>query len=261
MKLFICTLFMLAGLIACHSTKNNTKGKQKTETWVFLMAGQSNMAGRGAVEAQDTLTDEKILTIDKDNQIIKAKEPIHFYEPNMKGLDCGLSFAKTLQKNINKKVTILLIPTAVGGSYIGQWLGDSVQRKVRLLTNFKEKMAFAKTKGIVKGIIWHQGESDATAKRIPVYEQNLRKLFGIFRSYAGNDKLPIILGELGSYSKTPENWSAINDIMKKYVASDPHTALIITSDLTHKGDFVHFNSDGQRQMGQRYAEAYLKLKK
>ena len=53
----------------------------KENVWVFIMAGQSNMAGRGIVEAEDTISDKRIFSINKDGQIIIAKEPIHFYEP------------------------------------------------------------------------------------------------------------------------------------------------------------------------------------
>lgn len=238
-----------------QQSANNTK-KQK-ETWVFIMAGQSNMAGRGIVEAQDTITNARILTINKDNRIVKAKEPIHFYEPNLKGVDCGLSFANTLTKHLDDNITILLTPTAVGGSSSRQWLGDSVHRNVKLLSNFKEKVAFAKTKGTIKGILWHQGESDANAKAIPLYKDNLTKLFSIFRDAVGNSKLPILIGELGAYSKTPTEWNAINEIIKQYIASDSNAYLISTNDLVRKGDFIHFDSQGQRLIGQRFAETYL----
>ena len=98
----------------------------KENVWVFIMAGQSNMAGRGIVEPEDTVPDKRILSINKDGQIIIAKEPLHFYEPERTGLDCGLSFAKTLITKIPGNISILIIPTAVGGSSIRQWLGDSI---------------------------------------------------------------------------------------------------------------------------------------
>ena len=63
--------------------------KSKKKVWVFILAGQSNMAGRGWVEPEDTLAEKRLLTIDKDGQLIIAKEPLHFYEPNLAGLDCG----------------------------------------------------------------------------------------------------------------------------------------------------------------------------
>ena len=58
------------------------------------MAGQSNMAGRGFVEPIDTLINTRILTINRQNKLIYAKEPLHFYEPHKKGLDLGMSFSK-----------------------------------------------------------------------------------------------------------------------------------------------------------------------
>jgi hypothetical protein len=260
MRKILLALLIFIGLYACKSSQQSTNAIQK-QTWVFLMAGQSNMAGRGQIEAQDTITNERILTINKDYQIIKAKEPIHFYEPTRKGLDCGLSFAQNLLNGIDKSVKILIIPTAVGGSSSRQWLGDSIYRDVQLMTNFRQKMEFAKTQGIIKGILWHQGEADANTKTIPLYKDNLKKLFQIFREYANNDKLPILVGELGSYSKLPTEWNAINEIIRQYVSSDPNSYLISTSDLKHKGDFIHFDSEGQRLMGQRFAETYLKSMK
>ncbi|MDQ6812182.1 MAG: sialate O-acetylesterase, partial [Bacteroidota bacterium] len=137
------------------------KRPNKNKVWVFLMAGQSNMAGRGLVEPQDTVASQRLLTINKQGELVYAKEPLHFYEPAMAGLDCGLSFGKRLIKDIPENISILLIPTAVGGSSIQQWLGDSTYRQVTLLSNFKEKVQLAKKYGKIKGLLWHQGESDA----------------------------------------------------------------------------------------------------
>src|SRR5690554_1837837 len=132
----------------------------RENTWVFILAGQSNMAGRGLVEPQDTITSERIWSIDRKGELVVAKEPLHFYEPKMAGLDCGLSFGKALLDDIPDNVSVLLIPTAVGGSSISQWLGDSTHRDVQLFSNFLEKVEIAKKEGVIKGILWHQGESD-----------------------------------------------------------------------------------------------------
>ena len=70
-----------------------TNNIKKENVWVFIMAGQSNMAGRGIVEPEDTVSNKRILSINKDGQIVIAKEPLHFYETERTGLDCGLSFA------------------------------------------------------------------------------------------------------------------------------------------------------------------------
>jgi len=232
--------------------------KNKENIWVFIMAGQSNMAGRGHVEVKDTVPNNRILSINKAGQIIIAKEPLHFYEPSLTGLDCGLSFGKTLIKKIPENVSVLILPVAIGGSSISQWLGDSLYKNVKLFSNFKEKVAIGKQVGVIKGILWHQGESDANAKNIPLYKVRLSDLFVKFRWEAGDNSLPILIGELASFSKNPEQFRLINKAINDYSIEDKHVAIISTGDLKHKGDSLHFNSAGQRMMGKRFAETYCK---
>jgi hypothetical protein len=231
----------------------------KENVWVFIMAGQSNMAGRGIVESEDTVSDKRIFSINKDGQIIIAKEPLHFYEPERTGLDCGLSFAKTLITKIPDSISILIIPTAVGGSSITQWLGDSVFRNVKLFSNFLSKVEIGKQNGIIKGILWHQGESDANEKNIPLHKERLHLLFSKFRSAIGNNELPVLLGELGPFSNNPADFSLINKAIHDYAAEDKNSRVISTKDLKDKGDHLHFDSEGQRTMGNRFAKAYLKM--
>lgn len=234
----------------------------KEDLWVFLLAGQSNMAGRGKVEPRDTLPDSRILSINKSGELILAKEPLHFYEPGLTGLDCGLSFGKELLKHIPDSISVLLLPTAVGGSAIAQWIGDSTYRNVTLLTNFREKVQIGKTYGQIKGILWHQGETDSSKpETIEIYEQQLQKLISLFRIEVKNPDLPIFIGELGSFSKTPENWLAINRKIGDYLKTDSAAFLIETGDFLDKGDRVHFDSEGQRKMGVRFAKEVVKNSK
>ena len=235
-----------------------TMSQKKENVWVFIMAGQSNMAGRGVVEPADTISNKRILSINKNGQVIIAKEPLHFYEPERTGLDCGLSFAKTLIKKIPDSISILLIPTAVGGSSINQWLNDSLYRNVKLFSNFLAKVEIGKQTGIIKGILWHQGESDANETNIPLYKQRLGSLFSKFRTAVGDNALPVLIGELGSFSENPQNFSLINKAIHEYAAEDKNCGVISTKDLKDKGDHLHFNSKGQRTMGRRFAQEYLK---
>lgn len=228
----------------------------KEKTWVFIMAGQSNMAGRGQVEREDTIPHPRILSIDSNGHLIIAKEPLHFYEPSLTGLDCGMSFARNLLEKAPADITILLLPTAVGGSSISQWLGDSVHRQVKLYSNFLEKLAIAKKYGTLKGILWHQGESDTNDQGIQLYPERLQHLFERFRKDAGLNKLPILLGELGSYSGNQANWKLLNIAIHAYALSDKNSAVIPTGDLHHKGDQLHFDAKGQREMGKRFANVW-----
>lgn len=231
----------------------------KENVWVFILAGQSNMAGRGKVEPVDTIPDIRIFTINKEGELLLAKEPLHFYEPAATGLDCGLSFGKELLKHIPDSISVLIIPTAVGGSSISQWINDSTFRNVTLMTNFKEKIEIGQKYGTIKGILWHQGENDATTQEtIEIYDKQLQKLFTLFRNAIDNSQLPIIIGELGSFSKTDDNWQAINSKIEEYIKTDPNSYLIKTNDLKDKGDKVHFDSEGLREIGRRFAGQFVK---
>ena len=232
---------------------------KKENVWVFIMAGQSNMAGRGIVEKEDTVPNKRILSVNNTGRIVVAKEPLHFYEPNLTGLDCGVMFARTLIKEIQDSILILMVPTAVGGSSISQWLGDSTHRGVPLLSNFFKHVEIGKQFGVIKGILWHQGESDANESNIPHHKKRMGELFSKFRAAVGNDGLPVMVGELGFFSDNPVNFSLLNKAIHEYAAEDKNCSVISTKDLKDKGDHLHFNSKAQREMGKRFAKAYLKV--
>jgi hypothetical protein len=269
-KIYILIIFIFV-LVSCGTKQDDNRTEffpkikqkpnaipDKQNVWVFILAGQSNMAGRGKVEPFDTIPDSRIFTINKERELILAKEPLHFYEPSMTGLDCGLSFGKELLKHIPDSISVLIIPTAVGGSSISQWINDSTFRNVTLLTNFKEKIEIGKKYGTIKGILWHQGVNDATKKEtIKIYDKQLENLFILFRNKIGIKNLPIFIGELGSYSQTEEDWKAINEKIRIYINTDSNAYLIKTVDLLDKGDKVHFNSSGQRILGQRFANEFI----
>ena len=271
-KLLILALSVLL-IIGCTTKDNDDRTEffpkdelkaklilDKQNVWVFILAGQSNMAGRGKVEPNDTIPNSRVLSINQNGELIIAKEPLHFYEPSMAGLDCGLSFGKEILKHIPDSITILIIPTAVGGSSVSQWIDDSIFRNVTLFSNFREKVKIGEQFGIIKGILWHQGETDAaTTETIEIYNDQLKKLFTLFRNEIDNKALPIFLGELGSFSINIENWQVINNKIKEYIETDSVAFIIKTSDLNHKGDRVHFDSEGQREIGKRFAEKFIEI--
>ena len=231
----------------------------KDQFYIYLMAGQSNMAGRGFVQPGDTLASPRVLALNKNNEWVLAKEPLHYYEPTRTGLDCGLSFGKKLSALYGKEITIGLVPCAIGGSSIEQWLGDLTFHDVVLYSNLMQKAKAAMQYGTIKGILWHQGEADTDPTLIPGYEERLRKIFTQLRLYCDNATLPIVIGELGSFSGNQANWNLINQSIHHYVSKDKQAAVVDTDDLKPKEDMIHFNSEGQRIMGERMAKTFLDL--
>lgn len=260
--LIILGFFSLKSLAQLNSGLENSKSIEdvkiynKNNVWIFILVGQSNMAGRAKIEPQDTVTNERILTIDTNGLLMKAKEPLHFYEPSMMGLDCGLSFGNTLLKLVPDSVSILLVPAAIGGSSIDQWIGDSLHRGVKLLSNFKKRSAKSLKYGTLKAILWHQGESDANPTRAITYYQKLNDLFAQFRNELGSEQLPILTARIGLFNNPNKNQKLINNAIKLNADKDPFTFLIKSNDLSDKGDQLHFDAKSQRIMGERFARKY-----
>lgn len=229
---------------------------------IFLMAGQSNMAGRGFVAPEDTIPNRRILTLDPSMKWIYAKEPLHFYEPRMTGLDCGMSFANQLLADIPEGYSIAMIPCAIGGSAIEKWLYNKTFRGVALLDNFKSKAEFVKPYGQIKGILWHQGESNSRPERRVNYDQKLDSLITIFRATVGDESLPVLLGELGHCAQPASKqvrWDALTALIHTVADQDENIAVVGTQGLMHKGDSTHFDSPSQRELGKRFALKYLEL--
>jgi len=234
----------------------------KGKVWLFVLAGQSNMAGRGVVEPCDTVPHPRIFSVIPDKRWVVAKEPLQLYQPALTGLGPGLAFARALIEELDEEIYIGLIPCAVGGSSVGNWLSDSLYNGVKLKSNFTDKLQWAKEHGTVKGIIWHQGEADATTVKLPRYKADLTLLFDYFREVAGDDELPIIAGELGIFmgvEKNRQEYMILNDILYEISHEDPDMALARSFGLKAKEDNVHFDSWSQRIMGKRYASAWLAL--
>lgn len=116
--------------------------------------------------------------------------------------------------------------------------------------------------GVVKGILWHQGESDAFDEKIPVYKEKLETVLSSMRMFLGDDSLPIIMGELGAYTRPEErqeNWNKINDIISQ-VPDDLNNCYVVpTNDLSCNPDFIHFNNVSQRALGKRYADKFISI--
>lgn len=226
---------------------------------IYIMAGQSNMAGRGIISPADTMSSPRILVLNMEQKWVYAKEPLHLYEPTRTGLDCGLSFGKKMARSIPDKITIGILPCAVGGSSIEQWLYDSTYRSVALYTNFKTKIEEAKKSGVIKGILWHQGESNAGIKSYPLFKSRLKECIEKMRNDIGNTSLPFYAGLLGSFLKSNEfpKSKEVNNDLRALSMEIKNMYIIETGDLKPKSDTIHFDSPSQRELGRRFAKSVL----
>jgi len=230
---------------------------------LYLLAGQSNMAGRGKVTEQDNQVHPRVYVLNKDNKWELAKNPLHFDKPDIVGVGPGLAFGKAMA-GYKEHVKIGLIPCAAGGSPISSWTvgGYHDQTKSHPYDDAIIRAKAAMQDGIIKGIIWHQGESDSKPEKIQVYRAKLEELIARFRQDLGDEKLPFVVAKLGDFyvEKNPDAES-INEILERIPLTVKNTACVDVSGFTHKGDVLHFDSRSSRELGRRYAERMIKLER
>lgn len=228
---------------------------------LFLLAGQSNMAGRGKVSEEDKTPHPRVLMLNRDNQWVPAIDPLHF-DKSVAGTGLGKTFGILMAEH-DPNVTIGLIPCAVGGTDIAKWEPGAFDKatKAHPWDDCMARVKVAAAAGTFKGILWHQGEGDCTPERAAIYASKLKELIQRFRTELHAPELPFILGELGQFSGKPatESSQVVRDAIHQVAQEVPGTAVVSSSGLKDKGDKTHFDAASYREFGRRYAEAYLKL--
>jgi hypothetical protein len=231
---------------------------------LFLLVGQSNMAGRGVVTAADKVPNPRVLMLNQAGQWVPAIDPMHFDKPTVVGVGLGRTFGIAVAE-ATPGVTIGLIPCAVGGSPIDVWRPGAFYEPTKSHP-WDDAMRRAKSAlrdGTLRGILWHQGESDSNAELAPNYEAKLHDLIARLRAELNAPDVPFIAGQLGRFADSP--WTQfrqqVDQAHQNLPAKVPRTGFVTSEGLKHKGDKVHFDADSYREFGRRYAEAFLKLSK
>lgn len=232
---------------------------QREDFHLFLLAGQSNMAGRGKVSAQDRELHSRVLSLSKQGEWIPAVDPLHYDKP-VAGVGLARSFGITLAGE-NARMTIGLIPAAAGGSDISAWKpgGYHGETDSHPYDDALARARRAMKDGELKAVLWHQGESDAEPELANSYEENLRNVISQFREDLGIPELPFIIGQLGQFPGKPwTEWERTVDRAHRNIAEADQNIVFVTSeDLLPMKDRIHFNAESLRRFGGRYAEAYL----
>lgn len=139
---------------------------------IFILSGQSNMAGRGGVLRSHNNTKHwdgvvppecashpSIRRLSAGIHWEEAKEPLHFDIDASKtcGVGPGMAFANAVRGRVGPAVG--LVPCAVGGTAIREWA-----RGQRLYENMVKRAKAAVEIGgdgaEIKAVLWYQGESD-----------------------------------------------------------------------------------------------------
>ncbi len=225
---------------------------------IYVLMGQSNMAGRGLLEKTREPLHPKILMLTKEERWEPASEPLHF-DKSIAGAGLGASFALRMAA-AEPQAMIGLVPCAVGGTPLSRW-----QKGADLYEQALKRIRAAQKAGIVRGVLWHQGENDALdLQQAESYGRRLAEMVNDLRQDTGNSQLPFVAGTLGDFlsddaAGNPSHWRTVNAQLLLLPGLTAGTAIVDASGLKPKSDGVHFDTPSLRTLGERYATAMLKL--
>src|SRR5690606_30398343 len=112
-KYLLLTVFLVPLFIHAQQPDKNTH--------IYILMGQSNMAGRGKItEEYKNQQHGRVIMLNKENEWVQAKHPLHFDKPKAAGVGLGLTFGISMAEAY-PGVTIGLVPCAVGGTTIAKW--------------------------------------------------------------------------------------------------------------------------------------------
>ena len=255
---------ILIAFVAAVSVSGAVAGLpvQKSDFHIFVLAGQSNMSGRGTLTDANRVPNERVLVMSKDGTWREAVEPFHWEKPRACAAGLSASFARAYA-DAHPGVTVGLVPVAYGGSPIRRWQPGNVH-----YTNAVHYAKIAMKDGVIKGLLWHQGESDAfKTASVAAYMPSFTNAITQLRRELGAEGVPFLAGELGPYLKDWRDkkrpniyWREINAEIAKGVALMPCAAVVPSEGLYDvKRDRIHFETPALRKFGLRYWDAYREL--
>ena len=253
--------FLFCFFLCISLSAQDLKLPEKENFHLFLLIGQSNMAGRGKVAAEDKKVHPRVVTMDKSKKWKPAQDPIHF-DKKSAGVGAGRTFGIQIAES-NKKIVVGLIPSACGGSPISTWKvgGYHSQTKSHPYDDAIERAKAAMKLGTLKGFIWHQGESDCKEGKSEIYKEALKEMIHRFRKELNAEEIPFIIGQLGQFKERPwnEHKKAVDKAHKETAKELKNTYFVSSDGLKCKSDKTHFDAESMRAFGKRYAEMYLKV--
>lgn len=222
---------------------------------IYLVIGQSNMAGRATVRQEDSVSVKGcyLFTGDSKTPWVIATNPLNRYstirkEMDMQRLGPSFEFARSMVSGHSKN-EIGLVVNAKGGTKITQWLPDTEFYNEAIKQTHK-----ALKFGALKGIIWHQGEGDSNPDGVEKYLGRLEILINAIRKEFGDPTIPFIAGQLYENEKR----HAFNEMILQLPDIIRYTGVAISVG-TKTSDSTHFDSESAIIMGERYAAQMKKI--
>jgi alpha-L-fucosidase 2 len=270
----------LLTLLSCLLLVATAQGAQDKNFHIFLCFGQSNMEGFPGVEEQDKAgVDERfrlLAAVDFPKQERKWETgilPFRRCAVPSAGLCPADYFGRTLVAKLPKEIKIGVVNVSVAGCKIELFEKDSFQSYAEKAPKWMtgiiaayggnpyqrlvEMAKLAQKEGVIKGILLHQGESNANDQEWPakvkgIYE-NLLKDLNLTAA-----QVPLLVGELVNADQNGA-CAGMNGIIAELPKTIPTAHVISSAGCASRKDRLHFTPEGYRELGKRYGEKMLSL--
>ncbi len=268
-------LFLLAALLSFNT---KTFAGPDPNFYVFLSFGQSNMESGGRMDDIDRTVDKRFQVMaDFDNERRGWKKD-NWYDaiPPLAAKGNGICmidyFGRTMVANLPEGVRVGVIKVSVPGCKIELFEKDTFQASLateaewlkNLVKNYGgnpyqymiDMAKVAQKDGVIKGILLHQGESNANDNEWP------KKVKGIYDNIIKDlnlkpEEVAFLAGETVNADQNGQ-CAGFNKIMAKLPETLPNS-YVISSAGCPTNDHMHFNSEGSRTFGKRYGEKMLSI--
>ena len=251
-------------------------------TRVFLFAGQSNMVGsdahadrideypnfKGAGKPQsDVLFSYIIGNGDESSKGWVPLKPLQAFGPEV-------TFARRVRQQA--QFPIAIIKSAVGGTTVAfDWNPDAPDKGQKLyprtLKLNRESLADMDKRGVryqLEAVMWHQGENDMLDRNLyKQYADGLAKLVARLRADLKAPELKWYIGEVSEKGiwgmDHRQNLGIFRQQQEQVLKADALLRWVPTSHLAFEvmgtgQPHYHFGTQGQLQMGEAFAAAYLR---
>ena len=268
-KKLLLTLSLLLSVVCANAQDENF--------YIFLCIGQSNMVGQAEITSEDKNVDERFMSMSavdgKDGRKIgkwrKAVPPICRQDTKLGFVDF---FGREMLNSLPAGSKVGVVSVAVDGTaidlfdkdackaYINSVTEDWKKREIAAYGNnpyerLIEVAQIAQEDGEIRGILLHQGETDAY---IDAWLKKVKKVYYDIVNDLELDstRCPLILGEVVR-SEYGGACAHANPTINKMPKVLQHAYVVSAAGCPPCSDNVHFSRDGYRQLGINYAEKTL----
>ena len=227
---------------------------------VWIIAGQSNADGNGRSAAYDP-PELGIHQFRHRGDWSLAVHPLHDNTKTAYGAYATanhspwLAFARTLRRKLGYPIG--LVPAALGGSAIAEWLPEKNGHLFRTMLQVADDACARK----VKGVVWFQGCTDTLTEDGKDYAPLLKSFVCQLRDALGQ-KLPIVSVQINRVNNhpagfwTPPRWDLIREAQRR-VAHETEAMYLVSAFDLGLDDCIHHTSNANILLGERCAATAL----